>query len=68
MLIVRLGNRPTIPARVASSEDKMPASRRETRLVVDRLQVWSIGGKLAAAVICFASGAESLAANASEGH
>lgn len=66
-MIVQFGNRPTIPARVASCESRMPASRRETRSAVDEPQAWSIGGKLAAAAIRFAAGADSLAANANEG-
>ncbi len=67
-MIVQIGDRPTIPARVASREGKMPASRRETCSAVDEPQAWSIGGKLAAAAIRFASGARSLAASANEGH
>jgi len=67
MMIVQFGSRPTIPARVASRESKMPTSRREARSVVDEPQAWSIGGKLAAAVIRFASDAKSLAASANEG-
>jgi hypothetical protein len=67
MMIVQFGNRPVIPARVASRESKMPASRREACPAADEPQAWSIGGKVAAAVIRFASGAKSLAANASEG-
>lgn len=68
MMIVQLGDRPAIPARVAGREINMSASRRETRSVVDEPQAWSIGGKLAAAAIRFASGAKALAANAIEGH
>ncbi len=66
MMIVRFGDCPTIPARVAGRQSKRPASGGLTRSVADEPQAWSIGGKLAAAVIRFASGTRSLAANASE--
>ncbi len=66
-MIVQLGIRPTIPARVASRESEMLASRREIRSAVDEPQAWCVGGKLAAAAIRFASVARSLAANANEG-
>jgi hypothetical protein len=68
MMIVQFGNRPIIPARVANSDSKMLMSRGESRSVVDEPQAWSIGGKVAAAVIRFASDAKSQAANANEGH
>ena len=67
-MIVQFGDRLTLPARVASRESKMSASRREARSVADEPQAWSIGGKLAAAVIRFASGAKSVAASANEGY
>jgi hypothetical protein len=66
MMIVRSGSRPAIPARVADCESNRPASGGVTGSVADEPQAWSIGGKLAAAVIRFASGARLLAANASE--
>ena len=67
-MIVQFGDRPKILAGVGSRESKTPASRRETRPAVGEPQAWSIGGKLAAAVIRFASGGESLAASANEGY
>ena len=67
-MIVQFGNRPTIPARVANCESKRLASRGGTRSVADELQAWCIGGRIAAAVIRFASGAKLLAANANDGY
>jgi hypothetical protein len=64
--IVQFGDRLSIPAQLASREGERPTPRPEAGPLAGEPQAWSIGGKLAAAVIRFASGARSPAASANE--